>query len=68
MEPHEVARTCRRLITRLDTRVGWALLDARTGTLLETSTPTYAIPTAQREFVASRDGTCRMWGCERPVH
>lgn len=55
------------IVARLDTRVGRALLDARTGTLLETSTSSYAIPRAQREFVATRDGTCRMWGCERPV-
>lgn len=56
------------LVGRLDTKLGRALLDARTGTLLETSTPRYAIPKAQRDFVASRDGTCRMWGCTRPVH
>lgn len=56
------------IVARLDTTVGRALLDARTGTLLETSTPRYAIPRAQREFVATRDGTCRMWGCARPVH
>ncbi len=55
------------IVARLDTRVGRAMLDARTGTLLETSTSSYAIPRAQREFVATRDGTCRMWGCERPV-
>ena len=55
------------VVGRLDTRVGRALLDARTGTLLETSTSSYAIPRAQREFVATRDGTCRMWGCDRPV-
>ncbi|WP_169797297.1 HNH endonuclease signature motif containing protein [Janibacter limosus] len=56
------------LVARLDTKVARALIDARTGTLLETSTPRYAIPKAQREFVAARDATCRMWGCERPVH
>lgn len=55
------------IVRRLDTRVGRALIDARTGTLLETSTSAYAIPRAQREFVATRDGVCRMWGCERPV-
>lgn len=55
------------LVGRLDTRVSRALLDARTGTLLETSTPRYRIPAAQREFVATRDGVCRMWGCTRPV-
>lgn len=54
--------------SQLDTRVSRALLDARTGTLLETSTPRYAIPAAQREFVTARDGSCRMWGCTRPVH
>lgn len=56
------------LTTRLDARVSRALLDARTGTLLETSNPRYTIPTAQREFVTTRDGTCRMWGCTRSVH
>lgn len=56
------------LVGRLDTRVSRALLDARTGTLLETSSPRYAIPAAQREFITTRDGTCRMWGCTRPVH
>ncbi|KRE35785.1 hypothetical protein ASG73_13890 [Janibacter sp. Soil728] len=55
------------IVGRLDTKVGRALLDARTGTLLETSTTSYAIPKAQREFVATRDGKCRMWGCERPA-
>ena len=55
------------IVGRFDTRVGRALLDARTGTLLETSTSSYAIPRAQREFVATRDGTCRMWGCDRPA-
>lgn len=56
------------IVGHVDTRVGRALLDARTGTLLETSTTSYAIPKAQREFVAARDGKCRMWGCERPTH
>ena len=56
------------LTSHLDTRVSRALLDARTGTLLETSSPRYTIPDAQREFVTARDGTCRMWGCTRPVH
>lgn len=56
------------LTSRLDTKVSRALLDARTGTLLETSSPRYTIPDAQREFVTARDGTCRMWGCTRPVH
>ncbi len=55
------------IVGRLDTRAGRALLDARTGTLLETSTDRYVVPRAQREFVATRDGTCRMWGCGRPV-
>lgn len=55
------------IIGRLDTKVGRALLDARTGTLLETSTSSYAIPKAQREFVAARDGKCRMRGCDRPA-
>ncbi len=56
------------ITSHLDTRVSRALLDARTGTLQETSSPRYTIPAAQREFVTTRDATCRMWGCTRPVH
>lgn len=55
------------LVTRLETRVSRALLDARTGTLLETSNPRYRIPEGLREFVTAREGTCRMFGCTRPV-
>ena len=56
------------MTSHIDTKDSRALLDTRTGTVLETSSPRYTIPDAQREFVTARDGTCRMWGCTRPVH
>ena len=55
------------IVTRLETKVSRALLDARTGTLVETSTPRYVISDSMREFVAARDETCRMWGCNRRI-
>ncbi len=55
------------IATHLESKVSRALLDARTGTLVETSNPRYVIPESMREFIASRDGTCRMWGCNRRV-
>ncbi|HET7762942.1 MAG TPA: DUF222 domain-containing protein, partial [Phycicoccus sp.] len=42
-----------------------ALLDAETGTLASTTAAAYRPPKALREFVTTRDGTCRMWGCTR---
>ena len=58
------------LVTLLQTvplQVGRALLDARTGTVLETSTTAYRPTTGITDFVTTRDGTCRMWGCDRPA-
>ncbi len=55
------------LVTHLETKVSRALLDARTGALVETSNPRYVITDSMREFVAARDETCRMWGCNRRV-
>ena len=55
------------LTTHLDTTVSRALVDARTGVLVETSDPRYVVPRAMRDFVTTRDGTCRMWGCTRRV-
>lgn len=55
------------IVTHLETKVSRALLDARTGTLVETSNPRYVITDSMREFVAARDETCRMWGCNRQV-
>ena len=48
-------------------QVGRALLDARTGTVLETTTTAYRPTKGITDFVGTRDGTCRMWGCDRPA-
>lgn len=55
------------IVTNLEPKVGRALIDARTGTLVETSNPRYVITDSVRDFVAARDGLCRMWGCNRRV-
>ena len=55
------------IVTNLETRVSRAMLDARTGTLVETANPRYVIPDSMREFVAARDEVCRMWGCNRRI-
>lgn len=55
------------ITTHLETRVSRALLDARTGTLVETANPRYVVTDAMRQFVAARDVVCRMWGCNRQV-
>jgi hypothetical protein len=61
------ADTIETLLTTVPLDVGRALLDARTGTLLETTTTVYRPPKAVTDFVTIRDGTCRMWGCTRPA-
>ncbi|MDN5716931.1 MAG: HNH endonuclease [Janibacter sp.] len=53
------------ITANLETKVSRALIDARTGTLVETSNPRYVVTDSMREFVAARDETCRMWGCNR---
>ncbi|WEV78616.1 hypothetical protein O9K63_02120 [Janibacter cremeus] len=53
------------IVSNLETKVSRALLDARTGTLVETSNPRYVVTDSMREFVAARDEVCRMWGCNR---
>lgn len=55
------------IVSNIETRVSRALLDARTGTLVETFNPRYVIPDSMREFVGARDGVCRMWGCNRKI-
>ena len=55
------------LLQAVPLEVGRALLDARTGTLIEAVSDAYRPPTAITDFVATRDGTCRMWGCGRPA-
>ncbi|WP_303708269.1 HNH endonuclease signature motif containing protein [Janibacter sp. CX7] len=55
------------LMTNLDTKISRALIDARTGVLMETSNPRYVVTDSMRDFVAARDETCRMWGCNRRI-
>ncbi|KRE38370.1 hypothetical protein ASG73_05320 [Janibacter sp. Soil728] len=55
------------LTSNLETKVSRALVDARTGTLVETSNPRYVVTEGMRDFVQARDETCRMWGCNRAI-
>ncbi|MGL5909876.1 MAG: HNH endonuclease signature motif containing protein, partial [Phycicoccus sp.] len=59
------ANTVAALLKTLPVHVARAVLDADTGTLASLTTNAYTPPTAMREFVHTRDGTCRMWGCTR---
>ena len=59
--------TVEALLAVVPTDIGRALLDARTGALIESVTNAYRPPRAMTDFVATRDGTCRMWGCTRPA-
>ncbi len=61
------ADTVQALLSVVPTDIGRALLDAHTGTLIETVTAAYRPPKAVTDFVTTRDGTCRMWGCPRPA-
>ena len=61
------ADTVETLLGAVPLEVGRALLDARTGALLETTSSVYRPAKDVRTFVATRDGTCRMWGCNRPA-
>jgi hypothetical protein len=61
------ADTVEALLTVVPTDIGRALLDARTGTLIETRSTAYRPPKAVTDFVTTRDGTCRMWGCNHPT-
>ena len=61
------ADTVQALLSVVPTDIGRALLDARTGTLMETVTTAYRPSKAVTDFVTTRDGTCRMWGCPRPA-
>jgi hypothetical protein len=61
------ADTIENLLTLVPTDIGRALLDHRTGILIETTSTAYRPPKAVTDFVATRDGTCRMWGCPRPA-
>lgn len=55
------------LLARMDLTIARALIDATDGTVLETVTDAYKPNRRMRHFVAVRDGTCRMFGCSRPV-
>ena len=61
------ADTIETLLTVVPTDISRALLDARTGTLIESVTHAYRPTKAVTAFVTTRDGTCRMWGCNRPA-
>src|SRR6478672_7665272 len=61
------ADTVQALLSVVPTDIGRALLDAHTGTLIETVSTAYRPSKAVTEFVTTRDGTCRMWGCPRPA-
>lgn len=60
------AATVGSLLESVPLEVGRALLDTRTGTTVESVTSAYRPTRAMTDFVALRDGTCRMWGCSRP--
>ncbi|PKW26124.1 uncharacterized protein DUF222 [Phycicoccus duodecadis] len=59
------AATVANLLKVLPLDVARAVLDADTGTLASLTTSAYRPPQAMRDFVTTRDGTCRMWGCTR---
>ena len=61
------ADTIEALLTVVPTDISRALLDARTGTLIESASNAYRPSKAVTDFVTTRDGTCRMWGCNRPA-
>src|SRR6478609_4661042 len=61
------ADTVQALLSVVPTDIGRALLDAHTGTLIETVSTAYRPSKAVTNFVTTRDGTCRMWGCPRPA-
>ncbi|QKE84745.1 HNH endonuclease signature motif containing protein [Arthrobacter sp. NEB 688] len=59
--------TLANLLRLLPVEVARAVLEADTGTLASLTTAAYRPPKAIAEFVKTRDGTCRMWGCTRPA-
>ncbi len=61
------AQTVETLLSIVPTNIGRALLDARTGTLMESVSNAYRPNKNLTDFVTTRDGTCRMWGCTRPA-
>ena len=61
------ATTMANLLKTPPLEVARAVLDAETGTLASLTTAAYRPTRAIADFVRSRDGTCRMWGCTRPA-
>ncbi|HMM94482.1 DUF222 domain-containing protein [Phycicoccus sp.] len=61
------AATMANLLKTLPLEVARAVLDAPTGTLASLTTAAYRPTKAISDFVRTRDGTCRMWGCTRPA-
>ena len=61
------ATTMANLLKTLPLEVARAVLDAETGTLASLTTHAYRPTRAIADFVRTRDGTCRMWGCTRPA-
>uniref|UniRef100_UPI0026041A4A HNH endonuclease signature motif containing protein n=1 Tax=uncultured Phycicoccus sp. TaxID=661422 RepID=UPI0026041A4A len=59
------ATTVAGLLRTLPLDVARAVLDADTGTQVSHTTGAYRPPRSMRDFVTTRDGTCRMWGCTR---
>ncbi|QKE84871.1 HNH endonuclease signature motif containing protein [Arthrobacter sp. NEB 688] len=59
--------TLANLLRLLPVEVARAVLEADTGTLASLTTAAYRPPKAIAEFVKTRDGTGRMWGCTRPA-
>ncbi|QIM20958.1 hypothetical protein G7075_07150 [Phycicoccus sp. HDW14] len=59
--------TLANLLKLLPVDVARAVLEADTGTLASLTTSAYRPPKAMQDFVKTRDGTCRMWGCSRPA-
>ncbi|QIM21097.1 hypothetical protein G7075_08095 [Phycicoccus sp. HDW14] len=59
--------TLANLLKLLPMDVARAVLEADTGTLASVNTTAYRPPKAIADFVKTRDGTCRMWGCTRPA-
>jgi hypothetical protein len=59
--------TLANLLKLLPMDVARAVIEADTGTLASLTTSAYRPPKAIADFVTTRDGTCRMWGCSRPA-